>query len=88
VGVRIDINKDCLTNPLDGTDVEERVGHCHLRVIPRDMDWAVPPPEPPCRNLVHFYISCYSSRYLQEKGKFGKDVGVWYIPTRHVKLEL
>jgi hypothetical protein len=45
--------KDCVTNPLDGRDVpvlslslEDRVGHCHLRVIPRDMDWAVRPPDP------------------------------------------
>jgi hypothetical protein len=40
-------NNYCLTNPLDDRDQEDRVGHCHLQVIPRGMDWAVPPPKPP-----------------------------------------
>jgi hypothetical protein len=47
VGFRIDTNKDCLTNSLDGRDVEDRFGHCHLRVISCDMDRAVRPPDPP-----------------------------------------
>ncbi len=40
------------------------------------------------RGLVHSYVSSYSSRYSQKKRNIGQDVGVWYIPTRHVKLEL
>jgi hypothetical protein len=47
MGLRIDTNKDCLSNPLDGRGVEDRVGHYFLRVIPRDMYWAVRPPDPP-----------------------------------------
>jgi hypothetical protein len=44
---------------------------------------------PPHRSLVHFNVLSCSSCYLQKKRKIGKDVGVcWYIPTRHVKLEL
>ena len=77
MGFGIDTNNYCLTNPLAGRDVEDRVGHCHLRVIPR-----------PRRSLVHFNVSRYSSRYLQKKRKIGEGVGVWYIPTRNVKLEL
>jgi hypothetical protein len=73
VGLGIDTNKDCLTNPLDGRDVEDRVGHCFLRVIPRDMDWAIRPPDPPPRrSLVHFNVLCYSSRYLQKQKKMAK----------------
>jgi hypothetical protein len=44
VGFKIDTNKDCLTNPLDCRDVEDRFGHCLLRVIPHDIDWAIRPP--------------------------------------------
>jgi hypothetical protein len=43
---------------------------------------------PPRRSLVHFNLSWYSSCYLRKKRKIGEDVGVWYIPMRHVKLEL
>jgi hypothetical protein len=114
VGSTIDTNNYCLPNPLDYRDQEDRVGHCHLHVIPRGMDWAVPAPQTPLQcgtfqriiliiplfakegknwhrrtSQVHsYYASCYSLRYLQKKWEIGKDVGVWYIPMRHIKLEL
>jgi hypothetical protein len=43
----------------------------------------------PCWPL---FSSCYSSRYglgsSSSKRKIGEDVGVWYIPSTHVKLDL
>jgi hypothetical protein len=90
MGFRIDTNKDCLTNPLDGRDVEDRVGHCFLRVIPRYMDWAVRPPEFPLVGVWYISTSRLIPRVIWRRKKNGKDVGVWYIPTgtRHVKLDL
>jgi hypothetical protein len=84
VGFRIDTNKDCLTNLLDGRDVEDRVGHCHLRVIPCNMDWAVPPPEPPLKEsgTGTFQRLVLFLALFAKKGKIGEDVRVWYIPIR------
>ena len=86
----MDTKKYCLANPLDDREIKRTV----LAIVISVLFLAVwiglfllrnPPPP---RSLVHFNVSCYSSRYLRKKRKIGEDVGVWYIPTRHVKLEL
>jgi hypothetical protein len=58
MGFTIDTNNYCLANPLvDDRDQEDHVAWplSYLRVIPRGMDWAVPPPTPR-RSLVHFNV--------------------------------
>jgi hypothetical protein len=36
---------------------------------------------------IFFWRRSRSLALFAKKGKIGKDVGVWYIPTRHVKFD-
>jgi hypothetical protein len=69
MGFTIDTNNHCLTNPLDGRDVEDRVGHCFLRVSPGDMDWTVPPPDPPLVGVLYISTSCFIPRGICKQTK-------------------